>query len=314
MALWLVVALFFIALGLVIKGADWFVNASVEMAEGFHVPKILIGTTLVSVATVAPEFFVSVIAAAVGKVEMSIGNAVGSPIANIGLILGACVCFTFIPVSRGLLKRESVMLLVSVSILFLFSFFGKITRPISISLLFLVFLYISYAIKQAKEARDEWRKNGAIQKSEFNLKREVFIFILGALMVTLGSRLLVLSGSELALHLGVSESVIGLSLVAFGTSLPELFTFIIALQKGHIELSIGNIVGASVLDITLVVGTAGLIHPLPVDRSTHFFAIPILILLSVLLILFGRTREGLQRWEGVIFVVIYAFYCIYLFI
>ncbi len=314
MTLWLSILLFCVSLGLLLKGADWFVNASVEMAEGFHVPKVLIGSTLVSLATVAPEFFVSVIASAIGKVEMSLGNAIGSPIANIGIILGSCICVTFIPVSRGIVKRESLMLLSAVALLFLFSFLGSITRPVSLILLLLVFLYIRYSFRQAKRARAEWRMSGEVQRGDFNPKREILFFMLGAVLVTVGSRLLVLSGSELAIHFGVSEGVIGLSLVAFGTSLPELFTSIIALRKGHYDLSIGNIVGASILDIILVIGAAGLIRPLSVDKNTHFFAIPILILLSLLLIIFSSTGKGLRRWEGAIFITVYAFYFTYLFL
>lgn len=314
MTLWLTIILFIVSIGLLLKGADWFVNASVAMAEGFHVPKVLVGSTLVSLATVAPEFFVSVIAASLGKLDMSIGNAVGSPIANIGIILGSCVCFTFIPVSKEMLRRETLMLVSVVIILFLFSFLGKITRPVSIFLLFLVFLYIRFSYSQAKKARARWRKNGAVHKAGFSIKREAFYFILGALMVICGSRLLVLSGSELARYFGVSEGVIGLSLVAFGTSLPELFTSVIALRKGHFDLSIGNIVGASILDIILVVGGAGLVRPLTVNKETHLFALPVLILLSILLFLFGSTKEGLQRWEGGIFILVYTGYFLYLFL
>lgn len=314
MSLWLAIFLFFVALFLILKGADWFVDAAVEMAEGFHVPKVLIGATLVSIATVAPEFFVSVMAAAMGKVEMAVGNAIGSPITNIGLILGCCVCFTFMPVSREMLKRESVMMLSAVVLFFLFSFYGIITRPISLFFLFLVYLYIRYSLKQAKNAREEWRKDGAIPKSDFNLKRELFLFSVGALMVIIGSRLLILSGSAIAKHFGVSESIIGLTLVAFGTSLPEFFTSAIAVTKGHKEISIGNIIGANILDIILVLGVSGLVRPLPIDRNTHFFATPVLLLLSILLIVFGKTRKGFQRWEGGVLVTIYFLYVFYLFL
>ena len=314
MDLWLSILLFFIGLLLIIKGAGWFVVSAAEMAEGFHVPKILIGATLVSLATTAPEFFVSVIATAMGKVEMAVGNAVGSPIANIGLILGGCVLFTFIPVSRRILRVEAMMMLASVVILFLFSFYHEITRPIALFFLFLVFLYVRYSLKQAKNARDEWRRDGAIKKHDFNLKKEILFFSLGAGMVVIGSRFLVSSGSNIASHFGISEGVIGLTLVAVGTSLPELFTSVVAITKGHKEISIGNIIGANILDIILVLGVSGLIRPLPIDRNTQFFAIPVLMLLSLLLIGFGITRKGLQRWEGGVMLVVYISYIVYLFV
>ncbi|OYD14206.1 hypothetical protein CH333_08705 [candidate division WOR-3 bacterium JGI_Cruoil_03_44_89] len=314
MSLWLAILLFFVALFLILKGADWFVDAAAEMAEGFHVPKVLMGATLVSFATVAPEFFVSVMAAAMGKVEMAVGNAVGSPIANIGLILGCCVCFTFMPVSQEMLKRECVMMLAAVVLLFFLSFNKVITRPISLFFLFLVFLYIRYSLRQARNAREGWRREGAIPKADFNLKRELLFFSAGALMVIVGSRLLILTGSSIAMYFGISESVIGLTLVAFGTSLPEFFTAVVAVTKGHKEISVGNIVGANILDIILVLGVSGLVRPLPVDVTTHFFAIPVLLLLSVLLITFGTTRRGFQRWEGGVFVAIYTLYIYYLFL
>jgi cation:H+ antiporter len=314
MSLWLAIFLFFIALVLILKGADWFVGTAAEMAEGFHVSKVLIGATLVSFATVAPEFFVSVIAAAMGKVEMAVGNAVGSPVANIGLILGCCVCFTFMPVSREMLKRECVMMLTAVVLLFLFSFNKVITRPISLFFLFLVCIYVRYSLRQAGNVRKKWRKEGVIPKTDFNPKRELLFFSVGAIMVIGGSRLLILSGTTIAMYFGISEGIIGLTLVAFGTSLPELFTSVVAVTKGHKEISVGNIIGANILDIILVLGVSGLIRPLPIDRNIQFFATPILLLLSVLLIIFGRTRRGFQRWEGGILVAVYSLYIFYLFL
>lgn len=313
MALWTVI-LFVLALCLIIKGADWFVSAAIEMAEGFHIPKVLIGATLVSMATVAPEFFVSVMASAMGQVEMAVGNAVGSPIANIGLILGGCVCFAFIPVSEKLLKRDCMMMLAAVFLLFIVSFNGTITRPISLSLLFLLYLYVRYSMKQAKKARAEWRKNGAISKTDFNLRREVFLFSIGSVMVIIGSRLLIWTGTEMADYFGVSEGIIGLTFVAFGTSLPELSTAVTAVLKGHKDLTIGNIIGANILNVLLVIGVSGFIRPLPIDNRVHFFAIPVLLVLSSLIIIFGWTKKGLLRWAGGIFLTIYSIYIVGLFL
>lgn len=315
-ALLLLLAAFLI----IFKGADWFVISSVRLAEGFHIPKVLVGATIVSLVTVSPELLVSAIAAFLGKTGMAIGNAVGSPINNIGFIFAACVCFTFIPVEGKMVWNQGLMMLGSVILLFLLGLRGYIGRPTAILFLALVFLYLWYSVKMARSAIKTWNESnkGKSENREsngelFQLKKDVLFFLLGAALVVAGSRLLILSGTALAKCFGVSETVIGLTLVSFGTSLPEFFTSITALTKGHQEISAGNIIGANILDIVWVLGVAGLIRPLPVDAQTQFFALPILIILSVLFLIFGSFHKGFVRWEGAVLLSVFAFYCFVLF-
>ncbi|MFH0796065.1 MAG: calcium/sodium antiporter [Candidatus Omnitrophota bacterium] len=344
MEMGLVPALLFLlaAFLIIFKGAGWFVISSVRIAEGFHIPKVLVGATIVSLVTVSPELLVSAIAAFLGKTEMAIGNAVGSPINNIGFTFAACVCFTFIPVEGTVVRNQGLMMLGSVILLFLLGLRGYIDRPAAIFFLTLGCLYLWYSVRMARSAIKLWNENnkgktenrqtvgggfirpaGVINVAPtihkkgnpyaVKLRKDLGLFFLGAALVVAGSRLLILSGTALAKCFGVSETVIGLTLVSFGTSLPEFFTSITALTKGHREISAGNIIGANILDIVCVLGVAGLIRPLPINIQTQFFALPILIILSSLFLIFGSFHKGFVRWEGAVLLSVFAFYCFVLF-
>lgn len=309
--------LLLLALGFLVifKGADWFVGAAVSLAEGFHVPKVIIGATIVSLATVSPELFVSLTAAGMSKTGLALGNAIGSPINNIGLIFAVCVCWSFIPVTGRILRREGAMMVASTLVLALVAArFGGVTRPVALGLLAMAAAYLGLAWQAACAARREHQRQHDRQTvPRFNPRQPIGRFLLGVTMVLAGSRLLVFSGTNLARLLGVPESVIGLTLVALGSSLPEFFTTMTALARGHKEISAGNIIGANILDIFLVLGATGLVSPLPFDEQTKQLAIPVLILLTVLFVVFGATRKGFQRWEGGLLLAIFAAYCFLLF-
>lgn len=262
MELFLPIFLFVVGVILVVKGGDFFVDAASWIAERSGIPKIIIGATIVSLATTMPELLVSVMAAVEGKVDMSIGNAVGSVTANIGLIMAmSIICMP------GVIRRKnyivkSILMIVAAAVIAVCGITGAVSLPISVILMivFAVFMY---------ENIREVRNNIAIKKSENEEKiqtsRKILIiniskFIVGALFIVVGSQLLVNNGSTLARLAGVPERVIGVTLIAVGTSLPELITTITAIIKKQSSLSIGNILGANIIDLTLIMPLSSLIR------------------------------------------------------
>ncbi|OPZ93098.1 MAG: Inner membrane protein YrbG [candidate division TA06 bacterium ADurb.Bin417] len=311
MATWLAWFLLAVSFGIIFLGSEWFVNSSVRIAEGLRVPKVLVGATIVSLATTAPELFVSALAAFLGKVGLAAGNAVGSPISNIGFIFGLCVLFTFVPVDQKVIRKQGLMMIGTALMAFAVSFHGMLDRPVAVFFLVLTGLYLWYSVHKA---RQESRKAPLPEEAiDFRPGRKILLFLLGAALVIGGSRLLIFAGTELARSFGISETVIGLTLVAVGTSLPEFFTSVAALTKGHLELSAGNIIGANILDVVWVLGVAGAIRPLPIDSQTSCLALPVLVILSALFVIFGITHRGFKRWEGAVLLLVYALYCLALF-
>jgi len=300
-----------IGAALVIKGADFFVSASVAIAHYAKIPRVVIGSTLVSLATTAPELAVSATASFRGNPKLAIGNAVGSAIANIGLILGVLAILRPMSVrARDFRLPGFVMLGAGVLLFFL-------TLPLHLARwagLLLLACGCSYLLT------DYWRHRpqpgtepetvDSAQVPTMSLRNSIGIFVLGAVMVIGGSRLLCDSAVELAERVGIPEMIIGLTLVAFGTSLPELVTAITAARKGVPELSLGNVVGANIMNVTLVTGTAATIRPLTLSPSLQRYNFPAMIAIFVLLLILARTGRRLTRKEGWVLISFYALYLV----
>jgi cation:H+ antiporter len=303
MHIFLSIIIFLISAVIVTKGADWFTDAAVSIAKITGVPKIIIGSTIVSITTTLPEFVVSVTSAAKGHTELAMGNAVGSCICNIGLCLGVLLLFGASPIfDKRVFNVKCNFMVISAVLLYILSIGGFISRINGILLLFVLLLYTILIIRSlSKSTSKEEHERG-------DLFGKFLWFILGAVCVILGSQGLIRSGVYIARFLGVSELVIGLGLVAFGTSLPELVTVISALLKGESELSLGNIVGANFLDIAWVLGVSSLVHPLPVASHSMIYDFPVMLLLMCLLIVFTRNRRVSSRWKGGILLLIYGAY------
>ncbi|MCD4806491.1 MAG: calcium/sodium antiporter [Methanococcoides sp.] len=305
--------LFLLSLVLITKGADWFIEAAVAISAKSGLPKIIIGATIVSFATTAPEFTVSSMAAYLGHTDLTIGNAVGSAICNIGLALGVVIAVKAIPVDgHSFLHKGAIMLIAALTLVALTldrtlsSFDGIILLTI-----FVGFLYYNYRLQSAIFSENE-KKREKLSLSE--IKSDIFYFLLGAALVVIGSRILVDTGTEIARCFGIPEMIIGLTLVALGTSLPELITAISATLKGHQDLSIGNILGANTMDIALILGFSSQIRDIPIPDQSLMYDFPFMIVIMLLLIIFGITKKRLDRWEGVVIMLVYFGYIAGLFL
>ncbi len=265
------VTLIIIGLLLVGKGGDLFVDASVYMGKLFRIPRFIIGGTLVSLATTTPELAVSAIASAAGDSGIALGNAVGSCVCNIGLIVGTVALLTRVEVERRDLLRRAAWMVSAGVLVVVFTWDRTLSRPLAAVLLVLALAYLSWDYLGLRALRrDEWTEVVAADPTAFLW--QVGQFGLGAILILLGSNLLVDSGSGLARTFGVPSVIVGLTVVAIGTSLPELVTGVAAARKGVPDLSLGNIIGANVLNLYLIVGLSGTIRPLTLDLFTQVYS------------------------------------------
>ena len=301
---WMNFIFFVTGLLIVTKGADWFTDGAVGVAEITGVPKVIVGATLVSLATTAPEFSVSVIAAWLEHPATSVGNAVGSTICNIGLILA--VAFLLEPVS---LAREDVLpkglfMLMLGALLLSLAWDGEIARVEGVVLFALVPVYLWFTMKRATWT--DFDIGSAVTDRE---KQHVGLrFIAGSIAVVLGSVLLVQNAVHLARAMGVPELIIGLTLVAIGTSLPELVTAVSASLSGHGDMAVGNVLGANVLNIAWVLGGASLIVPLGIDRQSFVLDFPFMLLMMLMFLFLALWRRRLGRSAGLAFLAGYVCY------
>ena len=301
---WMNFIFFVTGLLIVTIGADWFTDGAVGVAEITGVPKVIVGATLVSLATTAPEFSVSVIAAWLDHPATSVGNAVGSTICNIGLILA--VAFLLEPVSlarEDVLPKGLFMLTLGVLLLCLV-WDGEISRVEGVVLFALVPVYLWFTMKRATWT--DFDIGSAVTDRE---KQHVGLrFIAGSIAVVLGSVLLVQNAAHLARAMGVPELIIGLTLVAIGTSLPELITAVSASLSGHGDMAVGNVLGANVLNIAWVLGGASLIVPLGIERQSFVLDFPFMLLLMLMFLFLALWRRRLGRSAGLAFLAGYVCY------
>lgn len=319
--------LFVAAVVLIGKGADWFTEAAIKIAEATHIPKVIIGATIVSAATTLPEFSVSAIATIQKSTDMAVGNAIGSCICNIGLILGTCTLAKASKTDKELLTHQGMFMLGGGILIFLLTLGGVLNRWGGVILIMGLVTYMYYSVRTARTRRDRALLERIVDEEDADfparptLTNEIIWFVIGSGLVVGGSRLLVHSGIKLAEVLGVSQLIISLTVVALGTSLPEYITALTATIKGHQELSVGNIIGANILNILWVLGGCSLMRPLPLNTESPFlgfpqtqsFDIPIMFLLMILLVAFGYSKGILRRWQGGVLFIIYAAYIFALF-
>ena len=305
---------FFCGVALVVRGGDYFVDAAARIARALRVPAFVIGATVVSLATTMPETIVSVMAAAEGKTEMAIGNAVGSVTANTALILGAAMVAIPILCDRRRFLRPILLLIAACLTLLLSSLGGELSLPGSLILcaIFLLFM-LGNLLDAKKEAKRQTGEPGE-KLSPKTWAQNVLLFLLGAAGIVFGSRLMVEYGGEIAVRLGVPERTVALTLVAVGTSLPELVTTVTAIVKKEAGLSVGNIIGANVIDLSLILPLCSLVSkkPLPVSPAGAVtLDLPVCLgatLLAFLPLLLFRRSSRLQGF------LLLALYGVYLFL
>ena len=309
------VLLFIVGLLFLIKGGDWFVDGASALARRFHLPELLIGATVVSIGTTLPEVMVSTMSALSGHGEIAYGNAIGSVICNAALIAAITIAVRPGKVDPKTLKMPVLFFFAAAAIYCVAAYgFGKFTRPMGFIMLAMFVAYIAANIHQMKNAPAEEREE---EEETMPLPRMLMLLVLGAVLIAMGANLLVDNGTLIAQALGVPESVIALTFVALGTSLPELVTAITSLIKGHSDLSLGNVVGANVFNLVLVSGVSVALAPFTVPQSATIFGmnsslvleIPVMIAVMVLLTAPALVKGKLSRVQGVALLVIYAVFC-----
>ena len=309
------VLLFIVGLLFLIKGGDWFVDGASALARRFHLPELLIGATVVSIGTTLPEVMVSTMSALSGHGEIAYGNAIGSVICNAALIAAITIAVRPGKVDPKTLKMPVLFFFAAAAIYCVAAYgFGKFTRPMGFIMLVMFVAYMAANIHQMKNAPAEEHEE---EEETMPLPRMLMLLVLGAVLIAMGANLLVDNGTLIAQALGVPESVIALTFVALGTSLPELVTAITSLIKGHSDLSLGNVVGANVFNLVLVSGVSVALAPFTVPQSATIFGmnsslvleIPVMIAVMVLLTAPALVKGKLSRVQGVALLVIYAVFC-----
>ena len=309
------VLLFIVGLLFLIKGGDWFVDGASALARRFHLPELLIGAPVVSIGTTLPEVMVSTMSALSGHGEIAYGNAIGSVICNAALIAAITIAVRPGKVDPKTLKMPVLFFFAAAAIYCVAAYgFGKFTRPMGFIMLAMFVAYMAANIHQMKNAPAEEHEE---EEETMPLPRMLMLLVLGAVLIAMGANLLVDNGTLIAQALGVPESVIALTFVALGTSLPELVTAITSLIKGHSDLSLGNVVGANVFNLVLVSGVSVALAPFTVPQSATIFGmnsslvleIPVMIAVMVLLTAPALVKGKLSRVQGVALLVIYAVFC-----
>lgn len=297
--------LFLVGLALICKGGDLFVDAAASIAEATGIPKFAVGATVVSVATTLPELFVSLLGTLDGRTGLALGNAVGSVTANLGLILGISALALPGRTARRDFAPKALLMAASGGVLYLAMRSGGLTLPESAALLALLAGFLALNLRGAKQSMD-----GARAVRRKLSRADLVKFAAGAAAIVGGSRLLVDNGSGLARLFGVPEHIIGLTLVAVGTSLPELVTTVAALLRKEPALSVGNIIGANILDLTLVpaVCTAAAGGLLPVGEQMARLDLPVMLFCMLLAILPPACLGRFYRLQGAAMLLVYLLY------
>lgn len=303
--------IFVVGLILTIKGGDWFVDSASWFAEATGIPKFVVGATVVSFATTLPELLVSVRAAMNGSAQLAIGNAVGSVTANTTLIMGVSLVAIAGVISRKDFSLKGGLLLVAIVGLTVLSRSGALPVWSAYILwaIFIIFM-ISNLIEGKKGAAAE--KTDSYEKKEIPAK--VFFFLLGTASIVFGAEFLVSSGKTIASGIGISETIIGFTVIALGTSLPELVTTITAIRKKENSLSVGNVIGANIIDTTLILPLCAVINgqALPVDRVNLVFDFPVCIIACAVAIVPTILQGRFKKWQGYALLTIYALYMLLL--
>ena len=305
------VVLLLIGFVMLIKGADWFVDGAAGVAARFGIPQLVIGLTIVAMGTSAPEAAVSITSAFKGSAGITVGNVVGSNIINVLVILGLTAIIIPLAVQKST-RRIEIPYMIFITLLFLGLGYtgGQITRLEGVVLWIAFIVYLLYLFRMAKNGKEE----ATPKEEQKSIWIQLLLIIIGVLCIVLGSDFVVDGATEIAKVLGMSDRIIGLTIVAFGTSLPELVTSITAAKKGSADIAIGNIVGSNIFNILFIIGTTALILPV-VFASNFIIDTMIAVFAAVLLFICVCNKEGkLKRTGGIIMLVVYAGYFVYLLI
>ena len=308
MSIWLDLFLFVVGIALIVKGGDLFVDSASFIAEISGIPKFIVGATIVSLATTMPEMIVSVMAAAQGKYDMAVGNAIGSVTANTGIILSVGILFMTIIVTRKKYLFKGLLLIGAVTCVWLGCLSGKLSIIASVILLAIFAAFVYENIRSAKCEMSETSERPEFTKKDLVIK--IVLFIVGAAMLVIGSDLLVDHGSNIATFLHVPEGIIAVTMVAIGTSLPELVTTITAIVKKQSGLSAGNVIGANIIDLTLILPISSMVSAgrLTVSTQGLRYDMPACLILILIAMVPTLITEKFRKWQGGVMLAAYAGY------
>ena len=306
-----VILLFVVGLVLIIKGGDWFVDSAVFIANLTGIPKFIIGATIVSVATTLPELTVSVTGVIDGELDLAVGNAVGSVTANIGLIMGiSLVCMPAV-IKRSQFWIKGTLMSAAALLLWVLCKDGTLHMLPSFALFALLAVYVWDNIRDAKNDVGSDEREIVDKK---DLPKQLVMFIIGIAAIVCGSKLLIEYGSEIALLLGVPSAIIGVTMVAIGTSLPELITTLTAIRKKESSMSIGNIVGANIIDLALILPICSVVSDgkLTIAEQSYALDMPMCFAMTLIAVLPPLIKGKLYRWQGILILALYAVYVVIL--
>ncbi len=320
--MFIAVLLFCLGLILLIKGGDWFVDGATGIAHRFHVPELIIGATVVSIGTTLPEVMVSASSALTGHGEIAYGNAIGSIICNTALIAAIPIIAKPGPVDAKALRKPVFFFFLSAVFYCLVAYLtGYFSRWIGFALLAIFVTYMILTIREGfkkDKVPAQVQEETASDEESGSLGKFIVLLVVGAALIAVGANLLVNNGTIIAKELGVPESVIALTFVALGTSLPELVTAITSLMKGHGALSLGNVIGANIFNLVLVSGVSVSLAPFQVPVSSTLMGynasfildIPVMMTVMLLLTVPALAKKKLSRWQGIVLLAIYAAFCV----
>ena len=313
------VLLFLLGLILLIKGGDWFVDGATGLARRFRIPEIIVGATVVSIGTTLPEVMVSATGALSGQGAMAYGKAIGSIICNTSLIAAITLAIRPAPVNTKALKMPVLFFFGAAAlycgVAYVSGYFSQILGFILLAI-FAVYMILTVRQGFKNPTADDHEEEEEAKPRKLWL--EIVLLVIGAAVIAVGADLLVDNGTIIARELGVPESVIALTFVALGTSLPELVTAITSLVKGHGSLSLGNIIGANLFNLVLVSGVSVALAPFEIPSASQFLGqnaslvldIPVMLSVMALMIVPAFVTKKLHRWQGILLLVIYASYCV----
>jgi len=312
------ILIFLAGLAALYFGAEWLVHGSSRLARCLNIRPIIIGLTIVAFGGSAPEAAVSIVAAFQKNSDIALGNILGSVIANIGLVLGLSALIRPLKIQFSTITKELPIMLGAAILFYLMALNLTIGFWEGLVLFTGIVLFIAYSVYQGVKERN---KNRLVEKEyeEFlegkrnSRPKLIFLVIVGLVMIIGGANLLVKSGVFIAQKLGVSELIIGISLIAIGTSLPELAISTVAAYRKEADISAGNVIGSNIFNVFFVIGAVAMIHPLSVQKSTLGFEFPAMLIFSALLVGMMKTHLTLSRIEGSILLVLYVLFMILLF-
>ena len=300
--IYLVIGIFFL-----VKGADLFVDGASSIASNLKIPTIIVGLTIVAFGTSAPEAAVSITAALAGSNEIAVSNVVGSNIFNLMAVVGCAAMIMKMNVQESIIKEEFPVLLVASALLLVVCFTGnEITRIEAVILFLGIVAYVVNCVRKALKDRD----NLEVEPAKYSTIMAIVLGIVGMAGIVLGADFVVDAASNIASSLGVSETMIGLTIVAIGTSLPELVTSVVAARKGEVDLALGNVIGSNIFNILFILGLSGLIIPIPVAASMNIDLI-IMMACTVLVYLIARMKKSFVFSSGCMIVVLNIIYLVF---